>query len=272
MSKLDIATFCMVHRIKKASVVALDETSVYLHSLSRSKRGSLMVVKYYYIALFLMMSIAVNAVEYHPERYNLIIERAPFGEEPVQVEETEDMRKQAVESAAAAASLSKLQKDMRLCFLLEGDDGEVRAGFQNLKAQEGDPKNIMLMLGESYKGMKLQKIDLKNDRASVVVNGRVISFTLKKSSAAIAPPAAQDSAQQPVRRFGGGFRKNKPVENTAGPELSPEEQARKREETRENLRQYQMEVIRAGMPPLPIPLTPEMDEQLVAEGVLPPVE
>jgi len=33
-----------------------------------------------------------------------------------------------------------------------------------------------------------------------------------------------------------------------------------------------MEVIRQGLPPLPIPLTPEMDAQLVSEGVLPPME
>jgi hypothetical protein len=54
------------------------------------------------------------------------------------------------------------------------------------------------------------------------------------------------------------------------PRLTPEEQAKNREEVRANLRKYQMEVIRAGMAPLPIPLTQEMDEQLVAEGVLPP--
>lgn len=45
--------------------------------------------------------------------------------------------------------------------------------------------------------------------------------------------------------------------------------AEEKEAVRENLRQYQMEVIRSGMAPLPIPLTPEMDAQLVAEGVLP---
>ena len=31
-----------------------------------------------------------------------------------------------------------------------------------------------------------------------------------------------------------------------------------------------MDVIRAGLPALPVPLTKEMDDQLVAEGVLPP--
>ncbi len=42
-------------------------------------------------------------------------------------------------------------------------------------------------------------------------------------------------------------------------------------ETNEGLRQYQMDLIRKGRAPLPIPLTQEMDEQLVKEGVLPPL-
>lgn len=83
------------------------------------------------------------------------------------------------------------------------------------------------------------------------------------------------SAKQGLRRFGGGFRRVDPLperEDVPERKLTPKEQARKREEVRENLRQYQMEVIRAGMDPLPIPLTQEMDDQLVKEGILPPVE
>ncbi|MCF7818374.1 MAG: hypothetical protein K9M54_10885, partial [Kiritimatiellales bacterium] len=75
-------------------------------------------------------------------------------------------------------------------------------------------------------------------------------------------------------RFGSGFRRREPQpvppKAPPEPELSPEEQARRRDEIRANLQNYQMEVIRSGMPPLPIPLTQEMDDQLVAEGVLPP--
>lgn len=40
--------------------------------------------------------------------------------------------------------------------------------------------------------------------------------------------------------------------------------------TESDLEKYQQEVIRKGMPALPIPLTKEMDEQLVREGILPP--
>jgi len=44
------------------------------------------------------------------------------------------------------------------------------------------------------------------------------------------------------------------------------------EELEKHLRDYQMDVIRKGLTPLPIPLTQEMDDQLVKEGVLPPVQ
>ena len=43
-------------------------------------------------------------------------------------------------------------------------------------------------------------------------------------------------------------------------------------EVEKRLREYQMNLIRKGMTPLPIQLTPEMDAQLVKEGVLPAVE
>ena len=37
------------------------------------------------------------------------------------------------------------------------------------------------------------------------------------------------------------------------------------------MREHQMHLIRQGKTPLPIPLTKEMDDQLVKEGILPPV-
>ena len=80
------------------------------------------------------------------------------------------------------------------------------------------------------------------------------------------------------RRFGGGFRRTRqpqeqaqPAPQPAVPQENPAEAAQRRQEIRENLQEYQMEVIRSGMPPLPIPLTEEMDAQLVAEGVLEPI-
>ncbi len=45
-----------------------------------------------------------------------------------------------------------------------------------------------------------------------------------------------------------------------------------REEVDNLLQEYQKELIRKGMKPLPIPLTPETDRELVEEGLLPPLE
>jgi hypothetical protein len=44
------------------------------------------------------------------------------------------------------------------------------------------------------------------------------------------------------------------------------------EEIAQMLQEYQKELLRSGQPPLPIPLTPETDRQLVEEGILPPQE
>ena len=42
-----------------------------------------------------------------------------------------------------------------------------------------------------------------------------------------------------------------------------------REELQAHLHEKQMEAIRSGKPPLPVPLTREMDDMLVEEGILP---
>ncbi len=212
------------------------------------------------VAVFTAVTCRADT-EYKRERYDVIVERSPFGIEALSAPEPDT----SVQDAAAAKAA---EKELRLCFLLEAENGEIRAGFENKTAKAGDPRSIMLMVGESFRGMKLLEIDLENASATLNRNGSRVIFQLSKPATVAAPkPVAQ-----PQRRFGGGFRRQPPEQpqKPPEPELSPEEQAKKREEVRENLRQYQMEVIRAGMPPLPIPLTQEMDDQLVAEGILPP--
>ena len=198
--------------------------------------------------------------EYNPERYDMILDRSPFGSDPLL---GVDSSEQKAVAAAAAAS-----KELRLCFLLESESGEIRAGFQNLKAKPGDPKSVILMVGESFMGMKLLEIDLPGSRATLESRGEPVVFRLSRA------PAAAKPKPPPQRKFGGGFRRREPPKQTPAPppepKLSPAEQERHRAEVRANLQEYQMEVIRSGMPPLPVPLTQEMDDQLVSEGILPP--
>lgn len=218
---------------------------------------------------------AQNAgTEYSRERYDVIVERSPFGADPLTDTQAADQ--------AADATLKTLEKELRLCFLLKSQSGDIRAGFQNIKARPGEPKSVMLMVGESFRAMKLLEIDIENSTATLQYQGKPLTFELSKGTAATPAVAKTPQAPaQPQRRFGGGFRRNLPPAEPAQPavqpqptvpQLSPEEEAQRQQEVRENLQQYQMEVIRSGMPPLPIPLTQEMDDQLVAEGVLPPAE
>ncbi|HEY5622051.1 MAG TPA: hypothetical protein VIR77_05555 [Pontiella sp.] len=214
--------------------------------------------------LFAAVQAPVSAIEYTPERYDLIVERSPFGKE--------DLSVAAPSAGQNAAAAKAAERELRLCFLLETDAGDARAGFENKTARPGDPKNVMLMEDDEFRGMRVLDIDLDSGRVIMSRDGNEVTFELKKAMAA---PATAPTAQKPAlpqRRFGGGFRpaapQQQPQPEPAG--LSPEEEARQRELVRAQLQEYQMEVLRKGQPPLPIQLTPEMDDQLVAEGVLEP--
>ncbi len=214
------------------------------------------------------LSLAMGAVchaetEYKPERYNVILDRSPFGSDPLSTVSTPDTSAQQQKIAA------ELEKTCRLSYLFEAKNGEIRAGFQNLKAKKGEPASSVIRVGESFMSMKLTSVDLVNSEAQLELpNGKPITFRLSKAPEKV----VAKKVPTPSRRFGGGFRKSTPPapKPPPAPKLSPEEQKIRREEIRRNLQDYQMEVIRKGMPPLPVPLTPEMDDQLVSEGILPP--
>ncbi len=224
-------------------------------------KNSIVIV---WAALSVVAANAASNVEYSRPRYDVIVERSPFGADPLSIAQQQESQKNVAATKAA-------EKELRLCFLLESESGEVRAGFQNKAAKAGDPKSVMLMVGESFRGMKLLSIDLLNSQATLDRNGSKVIFELSKPTASKAAPKKTPSV--PQRRFGSGFRKTTTkTTQTQQPQLTPEEQAAKRAEVQEQMRQYQMEVLRAGQPPLPVQLTPEMDAQLVEEGVLPPME
>lgn len=217
------------------------------------------------LALAVVAGSCLGQDQYERSRYNLIVERSPFGADAGPIEpDTSVMDSPQVKQAL---------QELRLCFLMESPaTGEVRAGFQNLKAKKGEPKSVILMEGESFRSMKLVKVNMEDSTATLEYLGKLIPFELSKGSAAKAAPT-QPTPRQPSRRFGGGFRPRQPTTTTPQPEepeLTPEEREQRVAEIRAKLQEAQMDIIRKGQPPLPMPLTQEMDDQLVAEGVLPP--
>jgi len=139
------------------------------------------------------------------------------------------------------------------------------------------------------KGHGLEFVRENEKRTKVLHKGKEIGVEAAKST--IAKPAV---AKPGIRRIPASTNRAGAAVKSAGGTTRPpqtpsyaERRRRRLEEMRQraakaqkitpeqvekHLQDYQMDLIRKGLPPLPIPLTPDMDDQLVAEGVLPPLE
>ena len=201
------------------------------------------------------------------DKYQIIIDRQPFGRELISPEPSVSSIKSEAEAIAAAKSA---EKELRLCFIFETTKGLIRAGFQNKIVKAGEPKSIMLGVGDTFKGMKLVDVNIQESTATLDRNGVMIMFSLNKS----AKNTLGNSKTTSTRKFNSGFRSSntndKEIKKEVNVKLTVQQQEKRKQEIQESLRQYQMDVNRAGLPPLPLPLTKQMDDQLVAEGVLPP--
>ena len=201
------------------------------------------------------------------DKYQIIIDRQPFGRELISPEPSVSSIKIEAEAIAAAKAA---EKELRLCFIFETTKGLIRAGFQNKIVKAGEPKSIMLGVGDTFKGMKLVDVNIQESTATLDRNGVMIMFSLNKS----AKNTLGNSKTTSTRKFNSGFRSSntndKEIKKEVNVKLTVQQQEQRKQEIQESLRQYQMDVIRAGLPPLPVPLTKQMDDQLVAEGVLPP--
>jgi hypothetical protein len=255
------------------------------------------------------------------ERYGVILERKPFGEE----------------SVVAAAPLPTIPPEqsvvnqIRMSAVVRDNDGVLRVGLVDLKSN----RNYMLGIGESAEEIEVVEADYSKERARLrrgpedywvsMFGGsnRFEKVTVSAPPAAAPAPAVgltpplidqklsyakrrQQREQARLRVELERLRaleaeKHKAVTSTAPREASALaagmiRAGRKRagdhdletalsaafsetnrldlsdEELAQMLQDYQKDLLRTGQTPLPIPLTPETDRQLVEEGILPPQE
>lgn len=147
-----------------------------------------------------------------------------------------------------------------------------RIGLQNQRDQSG----FLLIEGEAvpFDGneFKLLHANFQDSKATVSFRGQTHVFSLESGTTTAAEPPPVQARN--VRRVAQPPRRVNPRPPEPQPEPEPEEPPQSRfnspEELEAHLQNVQMDAIRTGKPPLPIPLTPEMDAQLVQEGVLPP--
>lgn len=233
-------------------------------------------------------------------RYAVILDRKPFGEvvrpkvEPV------------AEPAKELAPDSPLRA-LELVAITETDSG-IRVGLINGKISP--PKQYFLYVGQSEDGFDLVEADYEGERALVASGedkawlsmggggGGAGSSSRGGGNYSGPGPISTSMASgyaQPERGPAAGvgapiaplptvphgiIRRSSYAERLRLRREAEAERLRRiaerpamtPQQVEESLKAVQMDSIRNGDPPLPIPLTPEMDEQLVREGVLPPAE
>jgi hypothetical protein len=233
------------------------------------------------IALLLLVSyLPASAAEF--SRYASIIERRPFGA----MASVPEVSAPAVVTLAAPPAFLK---DLRMCAITESPAG-VRVGFVNIRARP--PQPYYLYVGDSEDGIELVDADYLKEGALLRKDAEQYWLNMRGGEPAGAtgsqpasrsrlrsPSTSKRSATPPGRDRSKGVSTHSP-NSYAGRRHRRLAEMRKRAsksrkasevDVEKRLQQYQMELIRKGLTPLPIPLTEETDDQLVREGVLPAV-
>ncbi len=234
-----------------------------------------------YLPVILVMMFAallsVGAVSDDFARYQGILDRKPFGEPPPDPSQ--------MTNAMAAADL--FTKTLKMVAIKQEQNGRIRVGFVN---QAAGKKSYYLMLGEtSSDGIELVDADfelesalLKKDSQSgwIYMNSSPQQSVAVSAGAAPSPFSSSSMAkavqQKRVSLYSELLRKRRegagaPTGDAPAAPRIPDGKM-SGEQLEKHLKEYQLEAIRKGLKPLPIPLTKEMDDQLVAEGVLPPLQ
>jgi hypothetical protein len=214
------------------------------------------------------------------DRYQIILTRRPFGQEPSETAP-------AAGAPAAAPAADSFIKTLKLGMLTKNDrTGLVQAGITDTKTGY----NYFLVPGDADGGLELVEADYENEKvllrkgaeqywlemggASEVSDGRSAGLAPVTQVTSVVRPGGRNVPSLPSGEVHLRMRQELEEQRRSGTNQTPARaEGLSDEERRRKIMDYQMDLIRSRGkkgPPLPIPLTKEMDDQLVAEGVLPP--
>jgi hypothetical protein len=188
------------------------------------------------------------------DRYQVILDRKPFGSAPVQEV-----------AVAPLPQPDSFAKRLRLSTIIEVNDGSMKIGF----IDTGTGKNYMLQPGESLDGIEVVSGSWEDEEA-ILKQGAEMALIKLASGTVEAITAADQQRRQADQGSRADYQTRRRMRAQPEPPPEPPQPKYSGEELQKHLENYQLEVIRQGLPPLPIPLTPEMDRQLIQEGILPP--
>ena len=212
--------------------------------------------------------------------YQVILDRRPFGEPAISGAD-------AAAAAAAAAALAAAGgktfiDDFRLSSIRQGLDG-TRVWLVHLAAKP-HPRSFSLGVGEANEKYEIELLDVDYASETALLRHGVEEMEIKLGKAGRGEKAktgglpAGKSPGSGTRLSYTERRQRRQAEREAKKKKEEALEARRMmtyEEKVKEFREKQMERIRAGGakgPVLPIPITKEMDDKLVEEGVLPAQE
>lgn len=221
---------------------------------NRTQGQIIRAVKLRFIILILLgLSVCASASPEDFARYQVIIDKRPFGEEPPEA------------PGPVQISLNEsFAKNLRLSMLFEGPEGDVRAGIIDSSLN----KSYILKIGEIENNIELVEANISDSEALLRKGNEMALFKLEAGK-----PEMLSKKQQASRSSSYADRRKALLKKVAQQKKAeqPKEPQLTGEALRKHLEQVQMNAIREGLPPLPMALTPEMDAQLVSEGVLDPL-
>lgn len=225
-------------------------------------------------ALLASARLSVSAAEYTLEHYKVIMDRAPFGSAPAA----------DAQATAASAAAELASRQYRLTMLVDEYGPGTCAGIVDQQTQ----KSYVLFLGQPIpEGMELREVRMEAEEAVIRIGTETITLKISSGTGAApnAPGSLRTSGMSRTRPYPGRSlgpstssritslpARTPPAPSPVAPVASPappSPPALQGQELEKHLREYNLQNIRNGGPPLPIQLTPEEDEQLVKEGVLP---
>jgi len=234
------------------------------------------------------MCFAVTAygerTQYQFARYQVILDRMPFGEPPP----VAAVASQPAQPATKEPDKNSILHSLRICALREVGGGEVRVGFVNIK--EKPQKTYFLYKGQAQDGIRVADVNYEKKMALLHSEGEELWIPMDAGPGGAIPglqpsvgskpkPITKGAGKnakkaEPKRRksYSERLKQRRKLEQERRKQIAEEKAKYTAEELKEHFKELQMEYIRTGQPALPIQLTPEMDAQLVEEGVLDPLE
>ncbi len=210
----------------------------------------------------MLITLSVSA-ELTFDHYQVILDRKPFGNPPPPAPEPTPTPRILSPSESFA-------RQLKLCALIEDDDGTIQVGIINMQTQN----SFYLKIGDIEEGVELVSANYDEESAVLKKGDELAVLSFQTGTV---QPITQEEARSHIERGRTGYAARRKAREEARQrrqeaiqQQASQEPALTGDALEKHLQEYQMEVIRQGLPPLPIPLTEEMDAQLVAEGILPP--